>query len=105
MREWIRTDDEVVVSADHIVSYTTELGEITPQLSEVDIWSVALAITTVTGDDYVVSDLDELIKFVGMNDESGAFSSHDSAPGSLGYYVKNAWRHEEMRKKAEKLSG
>ncbi|MHA2377239.1 MAG: hypothetical protein ACXAB9_13830 [Candidatus Thorarchaeota archaeon] len=105
MREWIKTDDEVVVNMDHIVSYSTDLEEISPELSAADIWDVMLTIVTVSGDDYAVTDLDELIKFVRSNEDSGAFSNHDSTPGSLGYYVKNFWRHQEMKTKAEKLNG
>jgi hypothetical protein len=105
MTEWIKTDEEVVVNLEHITSYSTDLEEISEELSAADIWDVMLTIVTVTGDDYAVTDLDELVKFVRAHEDSGAFSSSASKPGSLGYYVKNLWKYEEMKKTAEKHNG
>ena len=103
-REWLDTDVGEVVDIKHIASYHFNLGERSSELSVADVWDITLTVTLITGDEYDITNLKQLVKFTRSLDGDNS-SFRNSSAGTLAYYVANAMEHDEMTKEAKKFNG
>ena len=101
---WVITDEDKVVSVEHIESFGYNLHEITEELSLADVWAIELEVQMQSGAEHTIDDSDEVLKFVKHLQNHGDNSLMNAKPGTLGYYVGNAARHEAMVKEADKLN-
>ena len=103
--EWIRSDEDQMVNVDNVESFGYELEELTEELTLADVWVVSIKVFMSSGAAHVITDLEEVIKFVRSLQSNTGNTAWEAKSGTLAYYVYNANRHENMVKEAQKLSG
>ncbi len=102
-KDWITTEEDLVVTVEKVESFGYELDTISNELSGADIWNVTLKVTLSSGSEHTISDLDEISKFCRHLQDQTIGATFEQKPGTLGYYVVNAMKYHAMVQAKDKL--